>query len=97
MLNVCRRRHIDTPAKTLTLKPMPVLLQIRVESQVAENLKQAAKLRGQTPDAYLRQVVKNAASVESRPVKTRRKPAALESNRLSYDLVARMRADYDDE
>jgi hypothetical protein len=76
---------------------MPVLLQIRVESQVAENLKQAAKLRGKTPDAYLRQVVESAASVESRPPKTRKSAAAYESSRLSYDLVAKMRADYDDE
>lgn len=87
--------HIDTPAKRFTLNRMAVTLQIRVESRVAENLKQAAKRRGQTPGAYLRQVVKQAAAAPGvRAPRNRRKSAnSFKSKRLSYDLVAMLRDD----
>ena len=86
---------VDTRRKLATLEPMAVLFQIRVESHVAQNFKHAAKLRGKTPHAYLRQVVeKAAASPESRSLKNHRKlTEGLKLNRLHYDLVAKLRDD----
>ena len=72
---------------------MGVLFQIRVESELAENFRHAAKRRGKTPDAYLLQVVKQAAASKI----SRRSAETSAANRLSYDLVSKMRADQDDE
>ena len=71
---------------------MAVLFQIRVESELAENFRHAAKRRGKTPGAYLLQVVKQAASKNPR-----RSAETSAANRLSYNLVAKMRADQEDE
>lgn len=86
---------VDSAPGVITLKHMAVLLQIRVESHVAENFKQAARLRGKSPDAYLRQVVERAAaSPGRRSLKNQRRIAdGLKLNRLRYDLVAKMRDD----
>jgi predicted DNA-binding protein len=76
---------------------MAVLMQIRVKPQLAENFKHAAKRRGKTPNAYLRQVVKQAARLDAPGSKNHRRPVAnLKSIRLPYNLVARLRVDDDE-
>ena len=89
---------VDTTAKIFTLARMGVLLQIRVQNQVAKNFKQAAKRRGKTARAYLRQVVERAIIPQKSSPQNRdaRRTALRNANRLSYNLVSRLRAEDDE-
>ena len=77
---------------------MTTLLQTRVEHQVAQNFKRAAKLRGKTAYAYLQQVVQQAATVpEPRTWKNHRKlMSGLKLKPVPYNIVARMREESDE-
>ena len=82
----------------ITLHCMTTLLQTRVEHQVAQNFKRAAKLRGKTAYAYLQQVVQQAATApEPRTWKNHRKlMAGLKLQPVPYNIVARMREESDE-
>jgi hypothetical protein len=76
---------------------MAVLLQTRVEDNLAENFKRAARLHGKTPGAYLHQIVEQAVVARtSRPNGHHGKTARRASNRLPYSLVAMLRTDEDE-
>ena len=89
---------VDTSTKVITPLRMTVPMQIRVESRVAEKFKRAAKLRGKTPSAYLRQVIEQAAAAPvARTWKNHRKLIeSLKLTRVPYNIVVKMREECDE-
>ena len=97
-LRVTDPRSVDRRLKVITLHCMTTLLQTRVEHQVAQNFKRAAKLRGKTAYAYLQQVVQQAATVpEPRTWDNHWKwRDSLKMKKLPYNIVAKMREESDE-
>jgi hypothetical protein len=90
---------IDSQAKVFPLHCMTVLLQTRVERQVGEKFKRAARRRGKSAYAYLQQIVQQAATqpVEPRTWKNHRQLVArLKLKPVPYNIVARTRDECDE-